>query len=118
MKNTIGILVSLVLGGIVGFFGVFVSVFSDGDIGERLATIGIVLLIYLLLGGAFGLIWPGLKWIQGLMLALPGAVLLLYYTIKEFNILHIPYILIILILPVLASSLTSKLSNKPIKNRK
>jgi len=112
MRNTIGILVALVLGGIIGFFRVFLSVFADGAMGERLATVGIIILIYLVLGAVSGLLWPDLKWIIGLMLGLPGAILLLYYMVKEFNILYIPYFLAILILPGLISNLTSKARRK------
>ncbi|MGI6734511.1 MAG: DUF6954 family protein [Anaerovoracaceae bacterium] len=108
MKRAIGILVALVLGSAIGFFGVFLSVFSDGAAKERIATIGVILLIYLVLGVVFGLIWPTLKWLQGLMLGLPGALLLLYYMLNDFNVLYVPYFLVILILPALASNLASK----------
>lgn len=110
MKNAIGILVALVLGGAIGF-GVFLSVFSDGAAKERAATIGVILLIYLVLGAVSGLIWPALKWLQGLMLGLPGALLLFYYMLRDFNILYVPYLLVILILPSLASNLVSKARN-------
>ncbi len=113
MKNTIGILVALILGGVVGFFGVFLSVFTDGETGERMATIGIIILIYLVLGAVLGLIWPDLKWIVGLMAGLPGAILLVYYTIKEFHVLYVPYLAAVLILPSLVSNLTSKARRKP-----
>jgi len=113
MKSTIGVLISLIIGGVIGFFGVFLSVFSDGDMGERAATIGVIILIYLVLGAVSGLVWPDLKWIVGLMIGLPGAILLLFYMFKEFNVLYIPYLAAVLILPSLVSNLTSKARRKP-----
>mgnify|MGYP000935005812 CR=1 FL=1 len=111
MRNAIGILAVLVLGSLIGFFGVFLSVFADGNMRERMTTIGVILLIYLIFGSISGLVWPALKWIPGLMLGIPGALLLFYYMLGEFNILHIPYLLVILILPSLASNLVSKARN-------
>jgi hypothetical protein len=48
-------------------------------------------------------------------LGLPGALLLFYYMLRDFNNLYIPYLIVILILPALASNLASKARNKPDK---
>lgn len=115
MKKAAAMLSTLVLGCATGFFGVFLSVFSYGAAKERIVTVGVILLIYIALGVVLGLIWPILKWLEGLLLGLPGALLLFYYMLKDFNILYVPYLLLIIILPALASNLASKARNKPDK---
>ena len=102
MKNfaktdIIGIIITVVLGLLLGFFGVFVSVFSDGLIYERLITILIVLIIYGILSIVLGFLKPNKTWLYMLCLSLPGALLLLLYMTREFNIFYLLYAVLILL---------------------
>ena len=95
-KKLISIIVTLVIGIVLGFFGVMVSVFSDGGTYERIITILIILIIYGVLSLIIGFIRPVKPWGHMLALSLPGVVMLIFYTIKEFNILYIVYIVLII----------------------
>jgi len=95
--DLVGSIVTIVLGLLLGFFGVIVSVFSDGIIYERFITILIVLIIYGVLSIILGLIKPTKTWLYMLSLSLPGVILLSIYMSKEFNVLYIFYIIAILI---------------------
>lgn len=92
-----GILLALAIGIILGFWGVFVSVFSDGSISERLVTIGIVLLIYLGLGAAWAFVRPQWFWIWVGILGLPGVIFLGMYTWREFSFYYVIYMFLILV---------------------
>jgi len=95
MKKGLGILLAIVMGGLLGFFGVFVSVFSDGGLSERLITISIILLIYSILSAVWGFLIPGFSWLWGLFLGTPGAVLLILYFKTESNPYYLVYIILI-----------------------
>jgi hypothetical protein len=58
VKHAIGINLAFLAGSLIGFFGVFVSVFADGGLTERLITIGVILLIYSVLSGVWGFLLP------------------------------------------------------------
>lgn len=104
MKNGLRILLTIVIGGLIGFFGVFASVFSDSDLSERLITISIILLIYSTLSVLWGFLLSDFSWMWGLFLGAPGAVLLILYFTKESN----PYFLIYAILIIGLSCLSAK----------
>ncbi len=95
-SNVLGSLITLVAGALIGFFGVFVSVFSDGLVYERLVTILIVLIIYGIVGIVLGFLKPTYTWLYMLSLSLPGIIILALYSSREFNILYVSYILLIL----------------------
>lgn len=97
-KKLIGILVTTIIGIVMGFFGVMVSVFSDGSTYERIITILIILIIYGVLSLIIGFIKPVKTWTYMLPLSLPGVLMLIFYNIKEFNIMYIVYILLILLI--------------------
>lgn len=97
-KKTTSIIVTIVIGIVLGLFGVMVSVFSDGSTYERIITILIILIIYGVLSLIIGFIKPVKPWAHMLSLSLPGVILLIFYTIKEFNILYIVYIVLILLI--------------------
>lgn len=97
-KQMISIIVVTIIGIALGFFGVIVSVFSDGSTYERAVTIGIVLIIYAVFSLVVGLIKPVKTWMYMLALSLPAVIMLIIYSIKEFNLLHIIYIVLILII--------------------
>lgn len=96
-KNISAYVVTLIAGLLLGFFGVFVSVFSDGSTYERIITILIVLVIYGVLGIIIG-VWKPIKTFVYLpFLSLPGILILLVYSLGgEFNPLYIAFMLLIL----------------------
>jgi len=102
-RKTILIILSVIIGIIIGYFGVLVSVFADGAIKERIITIGIILLIYMILSFLLGLIYPEFSWKWGILLGLPGVLFLAVYSIKEFDFLYLLYIFLILCLSAVGS---------------
>lgn len=117
MKKVLGIISGLILGGLLAFFGVLVSVFSDGSINERLVTIAVVLVIYGIIGAVFGYIVPQISWKWGLILGLPGVIILLLYSFKETNLFlySIVYMVLIMIFPGLGSYSAARIKRrKPI----
>ena len=95
MKFNTGILLSIRAGILIGFFGVIVSVFADGPLVERLVTIVVILLIYYVLGGGWGLVLPGYSWKWGLLLGAPGVLFLGVFMIREFNAYYFIYMVLI-----------------------
>ncbi len=93
MNYKLGKILAVLIGGVVGFFGVLVSVFADGGQQERLITVGIILLIYFVIGAAFGYLIPEYSWKWGIILGLPGVILLAAYALREFNIVYLIYML-------------------------
>lgn len=100
MKKAGWIILSLVIGGLLGFFGVFASVFADGPLTERLVTVAFILAIYWGLGMIWGFITPQLSWRWGLFIGAPGGLILLLYTFGEpgirlFSALYLAMIFVI-----------------------
>ena len=62
MKHIIGIILAILVGGLIGFFGVLVSVFADSSYAEQLITIGIILVIYAVLSGLCSLLLQKYSW--------------------------------------------------------
>ena len=112
-KKFISIIITLIIGIGLGFFGVMVSVFSDGSTYERLITILIILIVYGVLSLIIGFIRPLKPWGHMLALSLPGMVILIFYTVKEFNILYVVYIVLILLVTFFGVK-----SGKSIKRKK
>jgi len=96
MKYTIGSIISIIIGGFIGFFGVMVSVFADSDLLEQLITIAIILLIYLLVSGVWGLLLPKYSWKWGLIFAALGVLFLGFYMLNEFNPYYFIYMVLII----------------------
>jgi len=96
MGKTLAMVTAVVAGVLLGFFGVFNSVFSDGGTLERLITIAIVLIIYAGLGALWGFFAPEQPWRWVLALALPGVIFLAVYMLREYNPFYIAYIVLIL----------------------
>ena len=94
-KKPIGFIVAVIIGIVLGFFGVMVSVFSDGSTYERIITILIILIFYGVISIIAGFIKPVKTWIYALALGLPGVLMLIFYSIKEFNALYLVYIVLI-----------------------
>ncbi|MEN6350976.1 MAG: hypothetical protein ABFD08_16470 [Syntrophomonas sp.] len=111
MKQISGWL-ALVIGVLLGFFGVFVSVFSDGSVSERLITIVIILVIYAVLSAVWGFWKPKYSWLWGLILGMPGVLFLGFYMIKEFNAYYLIYVILIIILSCVSAYGGSALRNR------
>ncbi|HCX60886.1 MAG TPA: hypothetical protein DHU59_00455 [Clostridiales bacterium] len=97
-KSKIGYIVVFVIGALIGFFGVFNSVFSDGSAYERAVTILVVLIVYAVSGVIIGFIKPIKTMLYLPWLSITGLILLLFYMYKEFNILYLVYFILILII--------------------
>lgn len=90
-------LVTALTGLLIAIFGVFKSVFSDGSGYERLVTVLVVLIIYVVLGIIIG-IWKPIKTFIFLpWLSLPGILVLIFSISRDgFNVFYIPYIILII----------------------
>ncbi len=87
---------ALITGLLLGIFGVFLSIFTDGTMYERIITILIVLIIYGIAGIILGIWKPEKPLLSMPWLNLPGVIVLLFYMYREFNALYIIYMLLIL----------------------
>jgi hypothetical protein len=96
MKKVIGIVLSLIAGGLIGFFGVMVSVFADAGADERLLTIAAVLLLYFFLSGIWGFLLPDFSAKWGFFIGAPGVLLLVATVIKEYNFYYLMYMILII----------------------
>lgn len=117
MKQTIGIILAILTGTFIGFFGVFVSVFADGALRERLIAISIILLVYGILSGLFGLLLQKFSWQWGLFLGSPGILILGLYMMSEFNPYYLIYMILIMSISCLGAQGGSYLRSV-IRNRK
>lgn len=98
MGKILLMVIAVLLGIFLGFFGVFNSVFSDGGTLERLVTIAAVLIIYAGLGALWGFFAPERPWRWVLALALPGMIFLAVYMLREYNPFYLVYMVLILCL--------------------
>lgn len=112
-KKSAGYLVTSIAGLLLGFFGVFVSVFSDGSSYEQIITILIVLIIYGILGIVIGLWKPIKTFVYLPWLSLPGVLILLVNMYREFNILYVLYMILIVSVSYLGLN-----SGRSLKRRK
>jgi len=96
VKHIIGIILALLAGGLIGFFGVFVSVFADGALKERLITIAVILLIYYFISEIWGYLLPDYSWKWGLFIGVPGVLFLGFYMLREFNAYYLLYMALII----------------------
>jgi len=112
IKNIIGIKLSFIVGSIIGFFGVFASVFTDGGLTERLIVISVILLIYSILSSIFGYSLPKYSWKWGLFITVPGVLLLSVFLIRERNLYHVIYMILIICFACLGAWLGSFLRKR------
>ena len=112
MKKIIGLILSIIIGVLVGFFGVIVSVFADGGVNERRLTIGGILLFYAILGGIWGLLFPERSWKWGLFLGGPGVIFLFIYMLGEFDSFYLLYMALILLCASLGAWAGSLIVNR------
>lgn len=112
MKHIIGIILIFLVGTIIGFFGVLISVFADSALSERLITIFIILVIYGMLGTLWGYLLPKYSWKWGLILGLPGVYFLGWYMTNEFNLYHILYMILIIAISCLGAYMGSRIKSR------
>lgn len=95
MKKAVSSFIAFVLGVVFGIFGVFVSVFADASMKERLTLVAMLLPVYALLAFIIsffarnGFFWPGT------MLVITGVVVLVYFLFKEFQWYMPPYLVLL-----------------------
>lgn len=111
MNYKTGKFLAVILGFLLGFFGVLVSVFADGGQQERLITVGIILLIYFILGGALGYFMPNYSWKWGIFLGIPGVLLLIAFSLREVNVYYLIYMLLIIDSGCLGAWIGKKIRN-------
>jgi len=73
--------VGLFLGALVGFFGSFNVVFSDGGSAERVNAILLTALVIGVISALVSMFDPGGSWTLALWVWLPGALLLAFYVL-------------------------------------
>lgn len=112
MRTFTAFMLAVILGSIIGLYGVIVSVFADGPINERIVTIGIILLVYILFGFFFGYIFPELSWKLGIPFGFPGAIFLAFYTVNETSPFYFLYILLILVVACLFTGVGSNVRTR------
>jgi chromate transport protein ChrA len=95
-KKIIGNLLTTFVGLLIGFFGVFLSVYKDLSTYEKLVTMLVVLIIYAILAIILGIWKPAKTWLYLISLYLPGIIFLIFYMFKEFKVLYVLYIILIL----------------------
>lgn len=103
---------ALVAGSILGFFGVLVSVFADGSFPERIGTIGLILLVYAVLSALWAYFQPKYSWSWGLIVGLPGIMILGLYILSQFNPYCLLYMVTIMAIACLGALGGSSLSNR------
>ncbi|MDP3304939.1 MAG: hypothetical protein Q8S15_02565 [Erysipelotrichaceae bacterium] len=92
LKSILLSVAALICGALISLYGVFLSVFADGGINERLILIVIVLLLLFVLSTIFAYIQPHNAWLNAAFLGGGGVIILLldpqnvYYFLYSFMI--------------------------------
>lgn len=97
MKKTAGIIIAVLWGLLLGFFGVFSSVFTDGGLVERLIMIAVILLIYFISAGILAYFSSFSTWKWSFVISAPGMLILIIYSFSEPPMLVYFLIYIVLI---------------------
>ena len=93
LKNILLSVMALVIGTFITIFGVFLSVFADGGLNERLILIAIVLLVLFISSSAFAYIQPSKSLLNAAFLGGGGITVLMinhqniYYSLYSLSIL-------------------------------
>ena len=93
LKSILLSVAALIFGALISIYGVFLSVFADGGINERLILIAIVLILLLIFSTIFAYIQPRNAWLNAAFLGGGGVIILLldlqnvYYFLYSFMIL-------------------------------
>lgn len=92
LKSILLSLIALILGALISIYGVFLSVFADGGINERLILIAIVLIVLFVFSTVFTYVQPRNAWLNAVFLGGGGVIILLldlqnvYYFLYSFMI--------------------------------
>jgi hypothetical protein len=97
IKDIIGIIIAVLAGAIIGYFGVIGSLSGAVNPTERMSIMGVISLIYFSVGAVLGLLFPRYSWKWGLFLSVPGILFLGSSLVKDYNSYFLIYIASILI---------------------
>ena len=112
MRTFTAFMLAVILGSIIGLYGVIVSVFADGPLDERIITISTIILVYIVVSFFFGYLFPELGWRLGILFGFPGALFLAFYTVNETNPLYFLYILLIILVACLFTGVGSNMKTR------
>jgi hypothetical protein len=96
MRDIIGIAAVVLAGVIIGYFGVLGSISTAVEPNQRINMFGGISLLYFFVGAVLGLLLPRYSWKWGLFLSAPGALLLGFFLLKEFNSYFLLYMVSII----------------------
>jgi lysylphosphatidylglycerol synthetase-like protein (DUF2156 family) len=117
LKKIFILILALTFGLFISLYGVFLSVFADGNLNERLVLIAITLVVLFFVTFVFTLIRPSMAWFFAALIGLPGVFVLL---IQSRDVYHILYSLLILLFCYFGMYTANKLRHfflkKPLKN--
>jgi integral membrane sensor domain MASE1 len=94
LKSILLSVVALIFGAIITVYGVFLSVFADGNLTERLILISVVLLVLFVLSLIFAYIQPQKALLNSVLLGGGGIIVLMIY---QQNVYYFLYSLMILL---------------------
>ncbi len=83
MKKIAGMILAVLWGHLLGFFGVFSSVFTDGALVERLIMIAVILLIYFVSAGILAFFSSFSTWKWSFIISAPGMLILVLFSFSE-----------------------------------
>ena len=112
MRTFTAFMLAVILGSIIGLYGVIVSVFADGPLDERIISISTIILVYIVVSFFFGYLFPELGWRLGILFGFPGALFLAFYTVNETNPLYFLYILMIILVACLFTGVGSNMKTR------
>jgi integral membrane sensor domain MASE1 len=119
LKSILISVVALIFGAIITVYGVFLSVFADGNLTERLILIGAVLLILFVLSLFFTYIQPQKALLNSAFLGSGGIIVLLIYRQNIYYFLYSLMILLVCLAGVyIGRKLNVRYRNKSINNMK
>jgi hypothetical protein len=115
LKKGLWSIIEFVTGILPGFFLVLNFAFSDViSSSERILSFLIVIVVYLVLGAAFGLAVSDMGWKSGIWLSLPAIVLALMYSLSEIGslVMNFLYAAAALGSSIIGSHFCARLSKK------
>ncbi len=95
MRDLIGIVVAVLAGLLIAYFGVFGSLSAVVEAQQRFNVMGSIALVYFAVGAMLGLVFPNYSWKWGILLSAPGALFLGSLLRKEFNSFLLLYLAVI-----------------------
>lgn len=119
LKSILLSVVALICGAFITLYGVFLSVFADGRLTERLILISVVLLILFVLSSMFAYIQPKNALLNSTLLGGGGIIVLIIYRQNVYYFLYSFMILAVCLTGVyIGRKLFVRYRNKSINNMK